>query len=155
MTIASISLVNDYKILEGISGYRRSWWINNSGFFKNPKNITLYEEVQYWGIRMEQQVQQMFSFSGIGILGLGFLIAIVLLVLGLIEKTDYSKRVRMIRAGGILLGLMVISAGLTWYGYLAVSSSVLLTFGDVIVLTLVSSIGGLISGVSCYISIRQ
>ncbi|TFG29277.1 hypothetical protein EU527_16150 [Candidatus Thorarchaeota archaeon] len=104
---------------------------------------------------MEQQVQQMFSFSGIGILGLGFLIAIVLLVLGLIEKTDYSKRVRMIRAGGILLGLMVISAGLTWYGYLAVSSSVLLTFGDVIVLTLVSSIGGLISGVSCYISIRQ
>jgi hypothetical protein len=97
----------------------------------------------------------MFSFSAVGILGLGFVIAIVLLILGLMEKTDYSKRVRMSRAGGILLGLMVIATGLTWYGYVVLTSSIPLTIVDVVILTLVAAIGGLISGISCCIPIRQ
>ena len=83
------------------------------------------------------------------------MIAIVLLILGLMEKTNYSRRVRMIRSGGILLGLMVVATGLTWYGYIVLTSSLPLTIGDVVILTLVAAIGGLISGISCCIPIRQ
>ncbi len=104
---------------------------------------------------MEQEMQQMFGVSVVGILGLGFVIVILLVILGLLEKNDYSKRVKMIRTGGILLGIMIIATGLIWYGILVATPSTSLTLGDVVLLTLDSSIGGLISGISCCIPIKQ
>jgi len=91
----------------------------------------------------------------VGILTAGFMIAILLIIIGFREKSACSRKVRLIRAGGILLGLMMISTGFTWFGYLASTSSTPLAFEDVVILTLVSSIGGLISGISSYIPINQ
>jgi len=97
----------------------------------------------------------MFVISPLGILAFGFMIAILLIIIGFREKSDYLRKVKLIRAGGILLGLMMIATGLTWYGYPASTSSMPLILEDVVILTLVSSIGGLISGISSYIPINQ
>jgi len=107
------------------------------------------------GIVAMQEMQQMFAISPVPILTAGFMIAILLIVIGFREKSDYSRKTRLMRAGGILLGLMIIATGLTWYGYLASTSSTPLALEDVVILTLVSSIGGLISGISSYIPISQ
>jgi hypothetical protein len=100
---------------------------------------------------MIQEAQQMVSVSAVGILGIGFFIAIVLLVIGLREKGDLTKKVRLIRAGGFLTGLMVIITGLTWYGYIAMREATIMTLGDVVTLTSISAFGGIISGISLYI----
>ena len=102
-----------------------------------------------------QEMQQMFAITPVPILVAGFVAAILLMLIGFREKSDYSSKARLIRAGGILFGLMMIATGLTWFGYLASTSSTPLTFEDVIILTLVSSIGGLISGISRYMPINQ
>jgi len=102
-----------------------------------------------------QEMQQMFAISPVGILAAGFAAAILLIAIGFREKSDYSSKVKLIRAGGILLGLMMIATGLSWFGYIASTSSTSLTFEDVVILTLVSSIGGVISGVSRYMPINQ
>jgi uncharacterized membrane protein len=104
---------------------------------------------------MTQEIQQMFGVSGVGILVVGFGIALLLIVIGFREKKDYLKRVRFLRAGGILLGLMFIVTGVTWYGYLVVTTSTPLTLGDVISLTGISSVGGLIIGISSYFPISS
>lgn len=102
-----------------------------------------------------QEMQQMFAITPVPILAAGFIVAILLIIIGFRERSDYSSKVRLIRAGGILLGLMMIATGLTWFGYLTSTSSTPLTFEDVVIPTLVSSIGGLISGISRYMPIDQ
>jgi membrane-associated HD superfamily phosphohydrolase len=100
-----------------------------------------------------QEAQQMFSISGIGIIGMGLVIIIVLLVIGFREKEDLLKRERFIRVAGILFGLLIIVTGFTWVEYVRTAYLMPLSLGAVIILTVVSSIGGLISGISCYIPI--
>jgi hypothetical protein len=97
----------------------------------------------------------MIVFSPVGFMIIGFVIAILLIVMGFREKRDYARKVRLVRAGGVLLGLMIIATGLIWYGYLASVAVVRLDFEDVFMLTLLSSIGGLIIGISSYIPIGQ
>jgi hypothetical protein len=102
-----------------------------------------------------QESQVMFGLSGPGILGIGYLIAILLIVIGYKEKEDIHKRVRYIRMGGVLFGIMIIVTGLTVYGYLVTVMFLVMTLQDVFILALVSSIGGLIIGISCYYPISQ
>ncbi len=100
-----------------------------------------------------QESQVMFGFSGPGILGIGFVIAILLIVIGFREKGDFLRKVRFVRAGGVLLGLMIIVTGVAWYGYLLMTTPLTLT--DVIILTAISSFGGLVTGISSYYPISQ
>jgi membrane-associated HD superfamily phosphohydrolase len=100
-----------------------------------------------------QEAQQMFSISGFGILGMGLVIIIVLLVVGFREKEDLLKKERFIRVAGILFGLLIIVTGCIWTEYMRTAYFMPLSFGSLIILTIVSSIGGLISGISCYIPI--
>ena len=102
-----------------------------------------------------QESQVMFGFSGPGILGIGFVIAILLIVIGFREKEDFLRKVRYVRSGGILFGIMIIVTGLIVYGYLVVTMSLSMTLQDVIIATLVSSMGGLIIGISSYYPISQ
>ena len=102
-----------------------------------------------------QDMQVMFGPSGLGILGTGFLIAILLVAIGLREKEDFSKRVRYIRSGGILFGTMIIVTVFTVYAYLVAVMTLIMTLQDVFILTLVSSIGGLIIGISGYYPLSQ
>jgi hypothetical protein len=102
-----------------------------------------------------QDVQVMVSPSGLGILGTGFIIAILLVVIGLRERDDFSRRVRYIRSGGILFGFMIIVTGFTVYAYLVAVMTLIMALQDVFILTLVSSIGGLIMGISGYYPFSQ
>jgi len=102
-----------------------------------------------------QEAQQMFSINGFGILGMGLVIIIVLLVIGFREKDNILRKIRFYRVAGILLGLLIIVTGFTWFSYLAGTAITFLTIEDVIILTSLSSIGGLISGISCYYDFGQ
>jgi Na+/phosphate symporter len=102
-----------------------------------------------------QESQVMFGLSAPGILGIGFVIAILLIVIGFREKDDFPRKVRFIRAGGILFGIMIIVTGLTVYGYLVAVMALSMTLQDVIILASVSSIGGLIMGIAGYYPISQ
>ena len=104
---------------------------------------------------MQQEAQQMFGISAIGILGMGLVIVIVLLVIGLREKEDVFRKERFIRAAGVVLGVLIIVTGLSWYGTVAARATTPMTFEDVLILTGISSIGGLISGISCYFPINE
>ncbi len=96
----------------------------------------------------------MFGFSAVGILGTGFVITILLILIGLREKDDSLRRVRFLRAGGVLLGLMIVVTGFTWYAYFVYPYPPH-HLEDVVLLTMISSVGGLISGVASCISIVQ
>ena len=103
---------------------------------------------------MLQEAQQMFSISGIGILSMCLVIIIVLLVIGFREKEDLLKRERFIRVAGILFGLLIIVTGFIWTDYMRTAYLMPLSLESVIILTVVSSIGGFISGISCYMPIN-
>ena len=96
----------------------------------------------------------MFGFSAPGIIGVGFAIAILLIVIGLRERDDYLRKVRFVRAGGMLLGIMIIVTVVTVYAHL-VTMGLIMKLQDVITLALVSSFGGLIIGISGYYPISQ
>jgi len=100
-----------------------------------------------------QEMQQMFGVSFVGVIGTGFVIAVLLLLFGFREKRDPVRRARLLRAGGVLLGLMVIVTGFTWFTYFVYPYPPL-GLEDVITLTLVSSVGGLIIGVASCIPLQ-
>ncbi len=102
-----------------------------------------------------QDAQVMFGFSAPGILGIGYFIAIILIVIGLREKDDFQKKVRYLRSGGILFGIMIIVTIVAIYAYLVTTLMLIMTLPDVITLALVSSLGGLIIGVSGYYPISE
>ncbi|MFX1266146.1 MAG: hypothetical protein ACFFH0_12240 [Promethearchaeota archaeon] len=104
---------------------------------------------------MLQEMEVMATLSIPGILGLGFFIAILLIIIGIREREDYPRRVRYIRSGGILFGIMIVVTGFTVYGYLVAVRGLIMNLQDVIILTLVSSIGGLITGISGYYPLSQ
>ncbi len=104
---------------------------------------------------MQQEAQQMFGISGIGILGMGLVIVIVLLVIGFREKEDVFRKERFIRAAGVVLGVLIIVTGFTWYSTVVAVATTPMTFEDVLIITGFSSIGGLISGISCYFPINK
>jgi hypothetical protein len=80
--------------------------------------------------------QTMFGISIPGVLAVCFIAALVLYLLGLR------------RAGIILFGLMIIITPLLWYGSFAMlHGSIVLTIADILILSLLSSIGGIIIGV--------
>lgn len=101
-----------------------------------------------------QEMQQMFGVSFVGVIGTGLVIAALLLLFGLREKTNLVRKVRLLRAGGVLLGLMVIVTGFTWYAYFVYPYPPY-HLGDVFMLTLASSVGGLIIGAASCIPIAQ
>ena len=83
------------------------------------------------------------------LLMIGFVIAVLFLVLGYRERVDLSKRERSIRIGLVLLGMMVIVTPFSWYGYLAiVAGAVQLGIGVMVILTTLVSIGGIFIGAS-------
>ncbi len=82
-----------------------------------------------------QESSQFMAISIPGLLAVGFIAALVLYLLG--------QR----QAGIILFGLMIIITPLSWYGSFAMQGSLLMSIGDILILSLLSSIGGIIIGV--------
>jgi len=76
---------------------------------------------------------------------IGFVIAVMVLILGFVEKKNHLKKRRLMAAGAILLGIMVDAVPLTWYGYWAITmGSILMTIGDILIMAFLSIIGGII-----------
>jgi hypothetical protein len=70
-----------------------------------------------------------------GLFAVGFIAALVLYLLG-------QRKVGM-----VLFGLMIAITPLSWYSSFAMQGSILMTIGDILILALLSAIGGIIIGV--------
>lgn len=76
---------------------------------------------------------------------IGFVIAIILLILGFVEKKNPLRKKRLMAAGTILLGIMIAAVPLTWYGSWAITmGSILMTISDILIMAFLSIIGGII-----------
>ena len=104
---------------------------------------------------LQEVQQQMFGFSGLGILFIGLVIITILLVIGLRENEDIVRKARFIRSAGIISGVLIIIMELLWCMTWVVATIAPMTFEDVLIITAMSSIGGLIIGVSCYYPIKR
>jgi len=98
---------------------------------------------------LQDAVRAEFIINVPALLMIGFAIAVLFLVIGYRERVDLSKRERSIRIGLVLLGLMVIVTPLSWYGSLAIVDSVVqMGIGEIVILTTLVTIGGIIIGAS-------
>ncbi len=86
-------------------------------------------------VTLLQESTQFMFISIPSLLAIGFIAALVLYLLG--------QR----KAGIILFGLMIIVTPLLWYGSFAMHGSIVMTIADILILSLLSSIGGIIIGV--------
>jgi hypothetical protein len=60
------------------------------------------------------------------LIALGYLIGIVLLVLGYREMDDSTRRNHLMGSGTLVIGFMIPATTLAWYGYLVIASGLVL-----------------------------
>lgn len=90
-------------------------------------------------------VQIFVGVSMPALLILGFVIAIILLIFGFMEKKNPLRKKRLLAAGTILFGIMIVAVPLSWYGYWAIASGgILVNISDIVIITFLSLIGGII-----------
>jgi hypothetical protein len=76
---------------------------------------------------------------------IGFVIATIMLILGFVEKKNPPRKKKLMAAGTILMGIMVVAVPLTWYGYWAITmGSILMTIADILIIAFLSILGGII-----------
>ncbi len=89
----------------------------------------------------------MFSINIPSLLLLGYLIAALLLYLGMKETEKPHLKYKYLWTGINLLGVMCIVTPFSWYGYwVAIHGYVQMTISDLFVLTAFSIVGGRIFG---------
>ena len=87
----------------------------------------------------------MFTISLPALFAALYLIATVLVLLGMREHTDAVRRVRLMKMGGVLFGLTTIVLGFSWYAtrpQMGLLGYVQMRLEDLGVLTMLSSAGG-------------
>jgi FtsH-binding integral membrane protein len=90
-------------------------------------------------------MQPMVMVSIPALLGFGFIVGIVLVLLGLVEQKNQQRRAHLMAAGVIVLGIMSVVTPLLWYGYPALLTGVVvLNLGELVILTLLALISGLL-----------
>jgi len=100
--------------------------------------------------------QQMFSINIPSMLIFGFLIGIVLLILGYRERTDIRRRNRFIGSGLSIIGIMILLTPLSWFLYLAyIYGTVIMTSSDIVILAMLAFTGGIIMGVGLAITLKR
>ena len=78
--------------------------------------------------------EQMFTVPIPPLLALGFLIGVILLLIGYRENSDLSRRNHLIGSGLIVIGIMIPVTPITWYGYLAVTTVLVLGLLEIAIL---------------------
>ena len=98
--------------------------------------------------------ESMFTIPIPPLLAIGFLIGILLLVMGYRIKSDLIKRHHQMGLGTVIIGIMIPITPLSWYGYWALTSIVLLGIIDIaiIVVTLIIGIVLVYKGIKFYSS---
>jgi hypothetical protein len=90
-------------------------------------------------------MQPAVAVSAPALLALGFIIGIVLAVVGLLEQKNRTRRGHLLAAGVLLLGVMSVATPLLWYGYPAfLTGVVVMTLGELVILALLALVGGLL-----------
>lgn len=92
-------------------------------------------------------VTVMTSVSFVGLLATGYLVGIVLIVLGRLRDQP-----RVTATGVVVLGLMVLATPLTWYLYQVnyQGGSIRFTATDVLLLGVLAFLGGLVAGLGMW-----
>jgi hypothetical protein len=85
--------------------------------------------------------ETMFSIPIPVLLALGFLIGIILLVLGYMEKTDPTRHQHLMGLGIIIIGIMIPITPLSWYGYLVLVRGLILGIIEIAIIALALIIG--------------
>lgn len=94
----------------------------------------------------------MVSISIPALLALGFLIGMVLLILGYREKINLRRRNLLMGSGLCIIGAMALITPLSWFLYLAyIYGTVIMTSGDIVILGILAFTGGIIMGVGLLI----
>ncbi|TET09762.1 MAG: hypothetical protein E3J86_07240 [Candidatus Thorarchaeota archaeon] len=75
------------------------------------------------------------------LLALGFLIGIILLVLGYRENADLTRRNHLMGLGLIIIGIMIPVTPATWYGYLVVIHGLVLGITEIAVIAIALILG--------------
>lgn len=70
--------------------------------------------------------EPMFAVFMPSVLVVGFLIGIVLLVLGYLEDEDRPRRNRLMGLGTIVIGIMILVTPISWYGYWVLTAALVL-----------------------------
>lgn len=86
----------------------------------------------------------MFAVNIPSLIIIGFLIGIILIIVGNRERDDMSRRNKFLRSGIIVVGIMIPVTPISWYGYWALSSSVTLMLLDYIIIAVAIVIGILV-----------
>ena len=100
--------------------------------------------------------QQMVSISIPSLLALGFLVGMVLLILGYRERTDVQRRNRFMGSGLSIIGIMTLLTPLSWFLYLANRyGTVIMTSSDIAIFAMLAFAGGIMMGVGLIISLNR
>ena len=75
------------------------------------------------------------------LLTLGFLIGIILLVLGYRENADLTRRNHLMGLGLIIIGIMIPVTPAIWYGYLVVIHGLVLGLTEIAVISIALILG--------------
>jgi hypothetical protein len=84
---------------------------------------------------------QMVSVSMPFLLAIGYLIGIVLIVLGYRETEDPAKRTRLLRMGFLIIGIMIPITPISWYAYWIISTGLILVLIDYVIIAMALIVG--------------
>ncbi|MFX1261261.1 MAG: hypothetical protein ACFFAZ_04175 [Promethearchaeota archaeon] len=85
--------------------------------------------------------QPMFAVPIPILLALGFLIGFVFLILGYREGSDLTRRNHLLGLGIVIIGIMIPATPLSWYGYLMVTSALVLDIIEIAIIIVALIIG--------------
>ncbi|MHA2003575.1 MAG: hypothetical protein ACW960_05645 [Candidatus Thorarchaeota archaeon] len=96
--------------------------------------------------------EQMFVIPIPPLLALGFLIGIILLVLGYREESDLTRRHHLMGSGVVVIGIMIPITPLSWYGYWMVTRGLVLGLTEIVIIAIALIVGILLvyKGVKTY-----
>jgi hypothetical protein len=85
--------------------------------------------------------EQMVTIPIPPLLALGFLIGVVLLILGYREESDITRRHHLMGLGVVVIGIMIPVSPITWYGYWIVTIGLVLGLVEIAIIAIALIIG--------------
>lgn len=90
------------------------------------------------------------------LLAFGFLLGMLLLILGYRERVDVLRRNRLLGSGLSIIGIMTLLTPLSWFLYLANRyGTVIMTSSDIVILAMWAFTGGIIMGVGIITALKR